>query len=102
MLVRTWRLLAVMLTALSMAPAVGHLLEMPAKMSYDGALWLRVSQTLYATFGTIGAAFEVGAVVSTVILAILVRKRKAAFAWTFWERSALWPRMLPIGSGSRR
>ena len=58
MLVKTWRLLTICL-----GPALGHLLELPAKMIYEGALWLTVSQTLYGAFGTIGASFEVGAVV---------------------------------------
>jgi len=82
MLVKTWRLLTIMLTALSLGPALGHLLELPAKMTYEGALWLKVSQTLYGAFGTIGASFEVGAVVTAVVLAILVRQRRPAFGWT--------------------
>lgn len=77
-----WRLLTILLTALSLGPALGHLLELPAKMTYDGALWLKVSQTLYATFGTVGAAFEVGAVAATVVLAFVVRKRRLSFGWT--------------------
>lgn len=82
MLIKTWRLLTIMFVALSLAPALAHLLELPAKMSYDGTLWLTISQTLYGAFGTFGAAFEVGAVITTVILAILVRQRRPAFAWT--------------------
>lgn len=82
MLVRTWRWLTIMLTALSLVPALAHLLEMPAKMTYDGALWLRLQQTLYGAFGTFGAAFEVGAVVTAIVLVILVRDRRPAFGWT--------------------
>lgn len=82
MLVRIWRLLTIVLTALSLAPALGHALEMPAKMRYEGALWLTISQTLYGAFGTVGGAFEIGAVVTTVVLAILVRHRGPAFGWT--------------------
>jgi hypothetical protein len=83
MLIRVWRLLAIMLTALSMGAALAHLLEMPAKLGYSGALWLTLLQTLYPpAFGTIGAAFEVGAVVAAVVLAFLVRQRRPAFAWT--------------------
>ncbi len=43
MLVKTWRLLTIMLTALSLGPAPGHLLELFAKMTYEGALWLTVN-----------------------------------------------------------
>ena len=39
--VRRWRLLTIMLTALSLGPALGHLHELPAKMTYQGALWLK-------------------------------------------------------------
>jgi hypothetical protein len=61
MLVRIWRLVTIMVIALSMGTALCHLLEMPAKITYDGALWLTLLQTLYPpAFGTIGAFFEVG------------------------------------------
>jgi hypothetical protein len=82
MLVKIWRLVTIMLTALSMGTALCHLLEMPAKITYEGALWLTLLQTLYPpAFGTIGAFFEVGAVVTAVMLAFLVRRRPA-FVWT--------------------
>lgn len=82
MLVKIWRLVTIMLTALSMGTALCHLLEMPAKITYEGALWLTLLQTLYRpAFGTIGAFFEVGAVVTAVVLAFLVRRRPA-FVWT--------------------
>jgi hypothetical protein len=62
MLIRVWRLLAIMLTALSMGAALAHLLEMPAKLGYSGALWLTLLQTLYPpAFGTVGAFFIVDA-----------------------------------------
>jgi hypothetical protein len=80
---RALRLLTIMLTALSMGAALCHLLEMPAKLTYDGTLWLTLLHTLYPpAFGTIGAAFEVGAVVSAVLLAVAVRRRRPAFGWT--------------------
>lgn len=47
MFLRTWRWLALMFVALSLAPALAHLLEMPAKMRSEGPLWLTISQTLY-------------------------------------------------------
>ncbi len=83
MLLRLWRLATIMFTALSMGPAICHLLELPAKIALDGALWLRLLQTLYPpAFGTIGAFFEVGAVVTAVVLVFLVRQRRPAFGWT--------------------
>lgn len=81
-MVKTWRLITIMLTALSMGMALDHLLEMPAKMTYDGTLWLTLLHTLYGTFGTIGAFIEVGAVVTAVVLVVLVRRRRPACGWT--------------------
>ncbi len=45
MLVRNWRFVTIMLAALTMGMALCHLLEMPAKMTYDGALWLTLLLT---------------------------------------------------------
>jgi hypothetical protein len=65
MLVKFWRLGTIMFTALSMGVALCHLLEMPAKITFDGAVWLTLLQTLYPpAFGTVVAFFEVGAVVT--------------------------------------
>ncbi len=82
MLVKTWRFVTIMLTSLSMAMAFCHLLEMPAKMAYDVALWLMLLKTLYWSFGTIGAFIEVGAVLTAVVLSFLVRQHRPAFGWT--------------------
>jgi hypothetical protein len=83
LLVRSWRMVAILFTALSLAPALAHLLEMPAKLGYDGRLWVTLQQSLYGPgFGTVGAFCEVGAVVTTAVLAILVRSRGPAFGWT--------------------
>ena len=77
-------------TALSLAPALAHLLEMPAKLGYDGPLWFRLQQSLYGPgFGTVGAFCEVAAVVTTVVLAILVRNRDHAFGWTALAASCM-------------
>ena len=77
------RFLTIMFVSLSMAPAMAHLLEMPPKMDYDGAFWLKISQTLYGSrFGTVGAFFEVGAVVMSIILVFMVRHHKPAFVWS--------------------
>jgi hypothetical protein len=102
-LIRIWRLLAVMLTALSLGPALGHLLELPAKMSYSGAMWLTVSQTLYASFGTVGALFEVGALATVLALVFLVHARQPAFGWTLLggiclaaSHAAFWIWLAPV------
>jgi hypothetical protein len=89
MLLRTWRLATIMFTALSMGTALAHLLEMPAKLTYDGSLWLLLLQTLYPSFGTIGGSCEVAAVVTSVVLVGLVRNHRRAFGWTFAAALAL-------------
>jgi hypothetical protein len=81
MLIRTWRFLTLMLVALSLAPAFAHLLEMPAKMTYEGSLWVVLLQTLYVQFGTIGAAFEVGAVITSLTLVFMLRHQPATLIW---------------------
>jgi hypothetical protein len=57
---------------------------MPAKITIDGALWLFLLQNLYPpAFGTAGAFFEIGAVITTVVLVFLmVYRRRTAFGWT--------------------
>jgi len=82
MLLKAWRFITIMLAALSMGIAFCHLLEMPSKMTYTGALWLALLQTLYGAFGTIGGVIEIGAVVTAAVLVFLVRRRRPAFGWT--------------------
>jgi hypothetical protein len=76
-----WRLTTIMLTAVSMAAAFGHLLELPAKRTYDGALWLHLLQTLYPTFGSVSGFAEIAAVVTSIVLVVMVRHRPA-FGYT--------------------
>jgi hypothetical protein len=83
MLLRTWRFITILLIAASMATAFCHLLEMPAKLKMDGALWLNLLQTLYPpAFGVVGGAAEAGALLMVILLVFLVRHRRPAFAWT--------------------
>ena len=72
----------IMLTALSLSAAFAHLLEMPAKLTYDSALWLNLLQTLYPTFGKVSGICEIGAVLAVVVLVVAIRNRPNAFRWT--------------------
>jgi hypothetical protein len=83
------RFLTIMLTALSMSAAFAHLLEMPAKLAYGGALWLDLLQTLYPMFGKVSGVCEIGAVVAAAVLVVAVRKRRRAFPWTLLAASCL-------------
>jgi hypothetical protein len=90
MLLRSWRLAAILIASLSMGTTLAHLLEMPAKLHYGGALWLTLLQTLYPpAFGTIGAFFEAAAIGMAGALAISVRRRTRAFVWTVAGASCL-------------
>jgi hypothetical protein len=83
MFLRTWRFITLILTALNMGLAFCHLMEMPAKMRYDAALYATINNSLYRTFGAApGIAVEIGSILSAAALAFLVRKRRAAFPLT--------------------
>jgi hypothetical protein len=49
--VQTWRLVTLILVALTMGLSFAHALEMPAKLEYDAALYVTVQQTLYRWWG---------------------------------------------------
>lgn len=82
-MLRFWRLITILLVSSSMGMAFCHVLELIPKMRYGGSLYLTIQRTLYLLFGApLGAAIEVGAVGSSVVLVFLVRKRRAAFFLT--------------------
>ncbi|RUR79180.1 DUF1772 domain-containing protein [Chlorogloeopsis fritschii PCC 9212] len=83
MLVRSWRFITIILAALTMGTAYCHVLELPAKMGYDGTLYTRLNTSLYWGFGHIGGLIE-GATVflAAPVLTFLVRKQRPTFGWT--------------------
>ena len=85
MLVRNWRFGTLILVALSLGASFCHTLELPAKMQWDGPLYVAVQNEppgLYIAFGTAGALIEVGAILAAAGLAFLVRERRPAFRLT--------------------
>ncbi len=82
MFLRTWRFMTIILAALSTGMSFCHTLELPAKMSYDGALWTTINQSLYQSFGTVGGILELGSIFAAVVLAFLVRQRHLTLQWT--------------------
>jgi hypothetical protein len=57
MLIRTWRFATLVLVALSMGASYCHVLELPAKMQWDGPLYVQVQNEppgLYIMFGLVG------------------------------------------------
>src|SRR4051794_39602103 len=83
MLVRRWRLATILVLAVSMSAAFAHLLEMPAKLSFDGQLWLELLQSLYPpAFGPVSGTAEGLALIMMGVLAFLLRHRRRAFGWS--------------------
>jgi len=87
MILRTWRFFTIIFASLSMAMAFCHLLQLPPRMSYDGAQWI-ATQNLYQLFGTVGALIEVGALLFVTILSLMVWLRPA-FQWTLFATVCL-------------
>jgi Domain of unknown function (DUF1772) len=84
MFLKIWRSLALLFVALFMGLEFAHALELPAKMQYDGALYITIQNSLYQYFGAPepGAIITVCALLWATSLTLLVRKRRVVFFWT--------------------
>ena len=73
--IKTWEFITLMLASFSLSLQVTHLLELPQRMKFDQQLWVRVAvfENVYKLFGTVGAAFEITAVLTAIMLTFLVR-----------------------------
>lgn len=80
-----WSFVTLVLGALAIGAPLAHALEMPVRRTYDPALYVVVTHTLYFHFATVGAAVEVGAVVAAAVLAALIwrdsRAPRSARGW---------------------
>jgi hypothetical protein len=82
-LLNAWRFSCVMSTAMTMTACVAHLMEMPAKMTYEPSLYVRLHRTLYPNFGRTAGPAEALAVLTTGGLAWWSRERRpGAFSLT--------------------
>jgi hypothetical protein len=96
LLMKTWRFLTIMLAALSAGLGFYHLLQMPARMSYDGPLWLRTMDYYRMAGPSMRAFIEGGAFVTAIVLPVLLRHRRMALRWAiaaavcFFITQALW------------
>jgi ABC-type cobalamin transport system permease subunit len=72
------RFFSLLFAALVLAPALAHLLELPNKIGLSRADYLIVQQ-IYRGWALLGVVV-LGALLSTLILTILVRKRPGKFA----------------------
>ncbi|HEY7568228.1 MAG TPA: DUF1772 domain-containing protein [Gemmatimonadaceae bacterium] len=89
-MLKAWRFITIMLTAVLMTMGFAHLWQLPPRMSYDGPLWLD-TLTFYIKFGPAGPGpvIEIAAILSTLILLVLVRGRRPALAFTLMALAAL-------------
>lgn len=78
-----------MLTALSMGMTFSHVLEMPAKLAYQGPVWLLLQQSFYGNFRMLGGLVEITAIISALVLTLLVRTRRPALGWTLLATTCL-------------
>ena len=82
--IKTWQFITLMLAAFSLSLSMTHLLELPQRMQFDRQLWVKVTvvENVYKLFGTVGAVFEITAILTAIVLAFLVRDRGLTFYWT--------------------
>jgi len=82
--IRIWRFITLMLTSFSLSLSMAHLLELPQRIQFDQQLWVRVTvfENVYRLFGSVGAAFEITAILTAIVLVFVVRKRGSTFYWT--------------------
>jgi hypothetical protein len=81
---RAWRFITLMLASFSLSLSMAHLLELPQRMQFDQQLWVRVTvfENVYRLFGSVGAVFEITAILTAIVLVFLVRRRGSTFYWT--------------------
>lgn len=78
MKLRSIQFLSMFFTALSLGPALAHLLELPNKMKLARAAYLTVQQ-IYRGWALLGIVI-IAAIITTLMLVLLVRKYRVAFA----------------------
>jgi hypothetical protein len=82
MFLKTWRLITLLLASLSLTMESAHVLELPQKLAYDPQMYAAVNGSLYKYFALIGGVYQIGAIVAAFLLALALRGRQPAFAWT--------------------
>ena len=72
MSIRLIRFLVVMLAALSLAVAISHVLQLPARMAWDQALWIGATAQggFYALSGPLGVLLQVFTIIALIVLVV--------------------------------
>ena len=76
-----WRFMTIVLSALALTMTSAHVLELPQKMTYTAEMYAAVNTTLYRYFAIVGGSYQLGSIVSAIVLTILVH-RSVAYRWT--------------------
>lgn len=79
MLIKSLYFIALFFVALALGPALAHLLELPNKITLAREDYLTVQQ-IYRGWALLGVVVA-GALLSTLILALMVRKERKAFVF---------------------
>ena len=77
-----WRFITIVLSALALTMTSAHVLELPQKMTYTPEVYAAINSTLYRYFAIIGGPYQIGAIVSAIVLTLLVRRQSVIFRWT--------------------
>jgi hypothetical protein len=82
MFLKTILFIGLVCAALVLGLTVTHDLEIPAKQILSGANWLTVQHTFYGGFAIVGGLAEVLGLISTGLLAYLLRTQRTIFILT--------------------
>jgi hypothetical protein len=81
-MIKTLRFISLICAALVLGLTLTHDLEIPGKHMLSGAEWLNVQHTFYGGFAIVGGAAEILGLLSTALLAYLLRGRRTAMTLT--------------------
>jgi hypothetical protein len=77
-----WRFVTVLLSALALTMTSAHVLELPQKMAYSADMYSAVNTTLYRYFAIVGGSYQIGGIVSAIVMTTLLRRgRRLTFLW---------------------
>ena len=94
------RFLSLLFVALALAPSLAHLLELPNKIRLSGNEYLTVQQ-IYRGWALLGIVV-MGALLSTLMLTIMLRRQATCFLLALTAFSALSARRSYFGPGPIR
>lgn len=77
MKIQLLRFQALLLATLTVGMKLAHTLELGPKLQWGADLYFPVQTSLYRYFATLGPVFDVGAILSIIALAVLLREDRA-------------------------